>query len=54
MGKTYLTLTVGHSTFGFTSEGYKNNIDDVGISFDAMFRYYFLSLITEDIFKMNL
>lgn len=34
----YLTLTVGYSTFGFTTNGYKSNIDGVGIRFGGMFR----------------
>lgn len=34
----YLTLTVGYSTFGFTTNGYKTNIDGVGIRFGGLFR----------------
>lgn len=34
----YLTLTVGYSTFGFTTDDYKTNIDGVGIRFGVMFR----------------
>ena len=34
----YLTLTVGYSTFGFTTNGYKSNIDGMGIRFGGMFR----------------
>jgi hypothetical protein len=34
----YLTLTIGYSTFGFTTNGYKTNIDGVGIRFGGMFR----------------
>jgi hypothetical protein len=37
-GNGYLTLTVGYSTFGFTTNGYKSNIDGVGIRFGGMFR----------------
>lgn len=33
-----LTLTVGYSSFGFTTNGYKTNIDGVGIRFGGMFR----------------
>jgi hypothetical protein len=35
---SYLTVTVGYSTFGFTTNGYKSNIDGVGIRLGAMFR----------------
>jgi len=34
----YLTLTIGYSTFGFITNGYKNNIDGVGIRFGGLFR----------------
>lgn len=34
----YLTLTVGYSTFGFSTNGHKSNIDGVGIRFGGMFR----------------
>lgn len=34
----YLTLTVGYSTFGFTTNGYKSNIDGVGIRLGGIFR----------------
>lgn len=37
-GNGYLTLTVGYSTFGFSTNGYKSNIDGVGIRFGGMFR----------------
>jgi hypothetical protein len=34
----YITLTIGYSTFGFTTNGYKSNIDGVGIRFGGLFR----------------
>lgn len=34
----YLTVTVGYSNFGFTTNGYKTNIDGVGIRFGGIFR----------------
>ena len=37
-GNGYLTLTVGYSTFGFTTNGFRSNIDGVGIRFGGMFR----------------
>lgn len=37
-GNGYLTLTIGYSTFGFTTNGYKSNIDGVGIRFGGLFR----------------
>ena len=37
-GNAYLTLTIGYATFGFTTNGYKSNIDGVGIRIGALFR----------------
>jgi hypothetical protein len=37
-GKADFSLTIGYSSFGFTTEGYKSNIDGVGIRFGVMFR----------------
>lgn len=34
----YLTVTIGYSTFGFTTNGHKSNIDGVGIRFGGLFR----------------
>jgi len=34
----YLTFTVGYSTFDFNTNGYKSNVDGVGIRFGGMFR----------------
>jgi hypothetical protein len=34
----YLTVTAGYSTFGFSTNGYKSNIDGVGIRFGGLFR----------------
>lgn len=34
----YLTVTIGYSTFGFTTNDYKTNVDGVGIRFGGIFR----------------